>query len=78
MEADDVIGTLAKKASKENMDVLVATGDKDLAQIVNPKVTLIDTMTDTILDEDGVKTKFGVPPDKIIDYLASEKICKRI
>lgn len=70
IEADDIIGVLAKKFSRHDIDVLVATGDKDLAQIVNPKVTLVDTMTNSVLDEKGVEKKFGVPPEKIIDYLA--------
>lgn len=68
-EADDVIATLAKKAKQEGFHVLVSTGDKDLAQIVNSHVTLINTMTDRLLDPHGVKEKFGVPPEKIIDYL---------
>jgi len=70
VEADDVIGTYAKQASEAGQTVLVATGDKDLAQIVNPNVNLIDTMKKTILDETGVVEKFGVRPDQIIDYLA--------
>jgi DNA polymerase I len=70
VEADDVIGTLAKKATEAGMKVLVVTGDKDLAQIVNSDVTLIDTMTNTTLDISGVKMKFGIPPEKITDYLA--------
>ena len=68
-EADDVIATLAKKAKQEGFHVLVFTGDKDLAQIVNSHVTLVDTMTDRLLDPHGVEEKFGVPPEKIIDYL---------
>ena len=68
-EADDIIATLAKKAKQEGFHVLVSTGDKDLAQIVNSHVTLIDTMTDRLLDPYGVEEKFGVPPEKIIDYL---------
>lgn len=68
-EADDVIATLAKKAGQEGFHVLVSTGDKDLAQIVNSHVTLINTMTDQLLDSHGVKEKFGVSPEKIIDYL---------
>ena len=70
VEADDVIGTYAKLASDAGQTVLVATGDKDLAQIVNDKVNLIDTMKKVILDEAGVADKFGVQPDQIIDYLA--------
>ncbi len=69
-EADDVIGTLAKKAEKEGLSTLISTGDKDLAQLVNPNVTLINTMSDTLLDRDGVINKFGVPPERMIDYLA--------
>jgi len=70
VEADDVIGAYAKLASSAGQTVLVASGDKDLAQIVNDKVNLIDTMKKVILDEDGVLEKFGVRPDQIIDYLA--------
>ncbi|MBQ74238.1 MAG: DNA polymerase I [Gammaproteobacteria bacterium] len=70
VEADDVIGTLARQATEAKMDVLISTGDKDLAQLVNEHVTLINTMTDTLMDIDGVVEKFGVRPDQIIDYLA--------
>ena len=70
VEADDVIGTFAKQASDAGQTVLVASGDKDLAQIVNDKVHLIDTMKKVIMDEAGVLEKFGVKPDQIIDYLA--------
>jgi DNA polymerase-1 len=70
VEADDVIGTYAKQASDAGQTVLVASSDKDLAQIVNDKVNLIDTMKKVILDEAGVVEKFGVRPDQIIDYLA--------
>ena len=70
VEADDVIGAYAKQASANGQSVLVASGDKDLAQIVNAKVNLIDTMKKVILDEAGVVEKFGVRPDQIIDYLA--------
>ncbi len=70
VEADDVIGTFAKQASDNGQTVLVASGDKDLAQIVNDKVNLIDTMKKVIMDEAGVLEKFGVRPDQIIDYLA--------
>ena len=70
VEADDVIGTLATQASKARMDVLISTGDKDLAQLVTPHVTLVNTMTDTFMDEAGVVEKFGVRPEQIIDYLA--------
>ncbi|HID83389.1 MAG TPA: DNA polymerase I [Chromatiales bacterium] len=69
VEADDVIGTLARQASEKNIPVLISTGDKDLAQLVNDKVTLINTMNDTVMDERGVEEKFGVPPERIIDYL---------
>ncbi|WP_417361492.1 DNA polymerase I [Gallaecimonas pentaromativorans] len=70
VEADDVIGTLAKKASAEGRHVLISTGDKDMAQLVDDKVTLINTMTDTVLDPAGVVDKFGVGPELIIDFLA--------
>ena len=70
VEADDVIGTLARQAEKENLQVLISTGDKDIAQLVSDKVTLINTMNNTVLDPQGVMDKFGVPPRKIIDYLA--------
>ncbi|AHE65716.1 DNA polymerase I [Legionella oakridgensis ATCC 33761 = DSM 21215] len=69
VEADDVIGTLTKQATTQGLSVLISTGDKDMAQLVNPQVTLINTMTGTVLDGDGVKEKFGVRPDQIIDYL---------
>lgn len=70
VEADDVIGTLAKKAENLGISTLISTGDKDLAQLVSNHVTLVNTMTDVVLDEDGVVEKFGVRPDQIIDYLA--------
>ncbi len=70
VEADDVIGTLCKSAAAEGLSVLVSTGDKDLAQLVNDKVTLINTMNDSRMDRDGVKAKFDVYPEQIIDYLA--------
>ena len=70
VEADDVIGTLSLQASKEKINTLISTGDKDLAQLVNSRVTLMNTMTSEILDEAGVLKKFGVKPDRIIDYLA--------
>ena len=70
VEADDVIGTLAHRASNENIETLISTGDKDLAQLVNEKVTLLNTMSNEVLDVDGVVSKFGVRPDRIIDYLA--------
>lgn len=70
VEADDVIGTLARQASQQGMDTLISTGDKDMAQLVDQHVTLINTMTDTRMDPEGVMEKFGVPPEHIIDYLA--------
>ena len=70
VEADDVIGTLSTMASASDMNVLISTGDKDMAQLVNSRVTLINTMNDTTMDPDGVVAKFGVPPERIIDYLA--------
>ena len=70
VEADDVIGTLTEQATQKKLDVLVVTGDKDMAQLVNEHVTLIDTMKDQTLDVQGVIDKFGVRPDQIIDYLA--------
>ena len=70
VEADDVIGTLAKQAAAQDMDVLISTGDKDIAQIVDERITLVNTMTDSRLDRDGVKNKFGVWPEQIMDYLA--------
>ena len=69
VEADDVIATLAKEAKKQKMNVLVSTGDKDLAQIVDDDVTLINTMSNRLLDPKGVEEKFGVKPEQIIDYL---------
>lgn len=69
VEADDVIGTLARQASDKGMTVLISTGDKDMAQLVTDQITLINTMSDQILDIDGVKAKFGVYPEQIIDYL---------
>ncbi|MGC3834999.1 DNA polymerase I [Moritella viscosa] len=69
VEADDVIGTIAAQASAEGRAVLISTGDKDMAQLVDENVTLINTMTDTVLDPQGVKDKFGVPPELIIDLL---------
>lgn len=70
VEADDVIGTLAVQASRIGMPVLISTGDKDMAQLVNEHVTLINTMTDQVLDIAGVKTKFGVTPQQMTDYLS--------
>ncbi|MDQ9820691.1 DNA polymerase I [Acinetobacter bereziniae] len=68
-EADDIIGTLAKRAEKEGYQVLISTGDKDMAQLVTDKVTLEDSFKDKPMDVDGVIEKFGVRPDQIIDYL---------
>ncbi|TAM29104.1 MAG: DNA polymerase I [Paraburkholderia sp.] len=70
VEADDVIGTLAREAEKRGMKVIVSTGDKDLAQLVTDRVTLINTMTNETLDREGVIAKFGVPPERIVDYLS--------
>ena len=70
VEADDVIGTLADQASKLGMETVISTGDKDMAQLVNPHVRLINTMTNVEMDEAGVEEKFAVRPDQIIDYLA--------
>jgi DNA polymerase-1 len=70
VEADDVIGTLAKQGSEAGYDVLISTGDKDMAQLVGPRVGLINTMSNTRLDRDGVKAKFDVFPEQIVDYLA--------
>jgi DNA polymerase-1 len=70
VEADDVIGTLCRQGAAANMQVLVSTGDKDMAQLVNDDVTLVNTMTGSVLDRDGVKKKFDVFPEQIIDYLA--------
>ena len=70
VEADDVIGTLATQATEAKRDVIVSTGDKDMAQLVNEHISLINTMTDTFMDVDGVIEKFGVRPDQIIDYLS--------
>ena len=70
VEADDVIGTLAQRAAAQDIDVLISTGDKDLAQLVGPRVTLVNTMSGETLDVAGVLAKFGVPPALIVDYLA--------
>ena len=70
VEADDVIGTYARQATEQKRDTLISTGDKDMAQLVNPHVTLINTMNNVVLDEAGVVDKFDVPPSAIIDYLA--------
>lgn len=69
VEADDVIGTLCHQATEAGLDVLVSTGDKDMAQLVNQHVTLINTMNDEMLDIAGVQNKFGVLPERIVDYL---------
>jgi DNA polymerase I len=69
IEADDAIGTLAKRAAESGHRVIVSTGDKDLAQLVNERVSLINTMSNEALDVAGVKAKFGVPPERIVDYL---------
>ncbi|MDX6042007.1 DNA polymerase I [Scandinavium lactucae] len=70
VEADDVIGTLAREAEKAGRPVLISTGDKDMAQLVTPNITLINTMTNTVLGPEEVVTKYGVPPELIIDFLA--------
>nr|VFK27134.1 MAG: DNA polymerase I [Candidatus Kentron sp. MB] len=70
VEADDVIGTLARQGREAGLSVLISTGDKDLAQLVTEEVTLINTMDDSRLDPAGVEAKFGVPPARIVDYLA--------
>ncbi len=70
VEADDVIGTLAHQASQQGMPVLISTGDKDMAQLVDENITLINTMTNVVMDREGVIEKFGIPPELIIDYLA--------
>jgi len=70
VEADDVIGTLARQASAAGMDVVISTGDKDLTQLVDERVRWVNTMSNEVLDPAGVAEKFGVPPERIIDYLA--------
>lgn len=70
VEADDVIGTIAKQVGESGREVIVSTGDKDMAQLVTEKVTLVNTMNNTVMDIQGVKDKFGIPPELIIDYLA--------
>ncbi|RPI14575.1 MAG: DNA polymerase I [Lysobacterales bacterium] len=70
VEADDVIGTLARRAAEAGMRVVISTGDKDMAQLVDDRVTLVNTMTETSLDRAGVKIKFDVYPEQIVDYLA--------
>jgi DNA polymerase-1 len=70
VEADDVIGTLAKRAKDAGMRVVISTGDKDMAQLVDNRITLVNTMTGTSMDADGVRAKFEVDPEQIVDYLA--------
>ena len=70
VEADDVIGTLARSSAAANRPVVISTGDKDMAQLVDGHITLVNTMTGSALDVEGVKEKFGVAPEQIIDYLA--------
>ncbi len=70
VEADDVIGTLARQATEQKRDVVISTGDKDMAQLVNEHVTLVNTMTETVLDIPGVNAKYGFGPELMIDYLA--------
>ena len=70
VEADDVIGTLATRAAAADIDTLISTGDKDLTQLVGPKIRWYNTMSNEMLDSAGVEAKFGVPPERIIDYLA--------
>ncbi|NDW21420.1 DNA polymerase I [Alteromonas hispanica] len=70
VEADDVIGTFAKHATEKGIDTVISTGDKDMAQLVNQHITLINTMTNQVMDVEGVKTKFGIPPELVIDFLA--------
>lgn len=70
VEADDVIGTLAQAARREGMQIVISTMDKDMAQLVNEDITLLNTMSGTKLDVEGVKARFGVSPERMIDYLA--------
>ncbi|MFB3078656.1 MAG: DNA polymerase I, partial [Lysobacterales bacterium] len=70
VEADDVIGTLCRVAEAEGMNCMISTGDKDLAQLVSDRTTLVNTMTDTASDRAGVMERFGVTPEQIIDFLA--------
>ena len=70
VEADDVIGTLSRQAEEQGMDCVISTGDKDLAQLVSDRTTLVNTMNDTRLDRAGVKKKFGIAPEQFVDYLA--------
>ena len=69
VEADDVIATLAKKAESKDMDTIISSGDKDLAQLVNDHIRMYNAMDNVIIDSEGVKKKYGVPPERIIDYL---------
>ena len=69
VEADDVIGTLAREADRRGVRCVISTGDKDLAQLVTDRVTLVNTMSNERLDPEGVKAKFGVPPERILDYM---------
>ena len=69
VEADDVIGTLATAAGRSGLTTVISTSDKDMAQLVNDRVTLVNTMTDTKMAADGVREKFGVPPERMVDYL---------
>ena len=70
VEADDVIGTLARQAETAGIEVVISTGDKDFAQLVSPGITLVNTMTNTTTDVDGVIARYGVPPERIVDFLA--------
>ena len=70
VEADDVIGTLARRARERGMAVVISTGDKDMAQLVTDGITLVNTMDDTTMDREGVVARFGVPPERIVDFLA--------
>src|SRR5690348_11139014 len=70
VEADDVIGTLARQAAERDIEVTISTGDKDFAQLVGPNITLVNTMSGSLLDREGVIEKFGVPPERVIDLLA--------
>ncbi|MDR2000596.1 MAG: DNA polymerase I, partial [Zoogloeaceae bacterium] len=70
VEADDVIGTLSCAAAAQGIDCVISTGDKDLAQLVNARVKLVNTMSNEVLDETGVREKFGVPPERMVDFLA--------
>src|SRR5690606_23389110 len=70
VEADDVIGTLARQAEALDIEVVISSGDKDFAQLVSPHVRLVNTMTRTTMDRQGVIDKFGVPPERIVDFLA--------